>query len=634
MENRLSSGYDSRAMRNGTIVDQPRGDRMSTAVAKKGAFSVKAYRGDAKTLLAFDITHKKSASNLAGFTIQCQPKGREPFYIQNNLRFETPGDHAQDPKEPANSSINAPIHKFRWVHVPGTVHQGTKPFFGPYAYTVTPRYFENNSLQPLDPSRSLSVSVAVDRFEKNGLELGFTRGFTQSQAFVRHFGLKALIRPKTKDLVFDTTKESGVNAVGDHFTFQDEYEWLGFTAREKIFALLNEVLQKKNLRADIFAYDLNEPDLVDILLKLGKQGRVRIILDNAALHHSAKSPKPEDKFEKLFNKAAGKKKLLKRGKFGRYAHDKVFIVYNKTGGATRVLTGSTNFSVTGVYVNSNHVLVFNDPKVASTYASVFEQAWSDDEKKPAFVKAPWAAQAYSFSSKQTPRTTITFSPHAESFATTILQGVVKRIVQEGRKAKSVGSVLFAVMQIDKGKSPVFTALNNLHKQQNIFSYGVSDSPQGIALYPIGKKTGVLVTGKPVNTQLPPPFNQVPNIGGVGHQVHHKFVVCGFNGPDPVVYCGSSNLALGGEMENGDNLLAIYDGDVATVFAIEALLLVDHFDFLDRAAKGPKAAKRKSSPALKQQAAVAAGWFLSTSDKWAGKYFDTKDLHCVDRQLFA
>jgi hypothetical protein len=211
---------------------------------------------------------------------------------------------------------------------------------------------------------------------------------------------------------------------------------------------------------------------------------------------------------------------------------------------------------------------------------------------------------------------------------------VKRIVQEGRKAKSVGSVLFAVMQIDKGKSPVFTALNNLHKQQNIFSYGVSDSPQGIALYPIGKKTGVLVTGKPVNTQLPPPFNQVPNIGGVGHQVHHKFVVCGFNGPDPVVYCGSSNLALGGEMENGDNLLAIYDGDVATVFAIEALLLVDHFDFLDRAAKGPKAAKRKSSPALKQQAAVAAGWFLSTSDKWAGKYFDTKDLHCVDRQLFA
>ena len=66
--------------------------------------------------------------------------------------------------------------------------------------------------------------------------------------------------------------------------------------------------------------------------------------------------------------------------------------------------------------------------------------------------------------------------------------------------------------------------------------------------PKKSKSGVRhVTGKPINTRLPPPFNQVPNIGGVGHQVHHKFIVCGFNGPDPVVYCGSSNLALKGEI---------------------------------------------------------------------------------------
>jgi hypothetical protein len=57
------------------------------------------------------------------------------------------------------------------------------------------------------------------------------------------------------------------------------------------------------------------------------------------------------------------------------------------------------------------------------------------------------------------------------------------------------------------------------------------------LYAPDKKTGVLVTGKPASTVLPPPFNQVPGVGA-GHQVHHKFVVCGFNGPDAVVYCGS------------------------------------------------------------------------------------------------
>src|SRR5205814_3038837 len=99
------------------------------------------------------------------------------------------------------------------------------------------------------------------------------------------------------------------------------------------------------------------------------------------------------------------------------------------------------------------------------------------------------------------------------------------------------------------------------------------------------------------TVLPPPFDQVPNIGGVGHQVHHKFIVCGFNGTDPVVYCGSSNLASGGEELNGDNLLAIHDGDVATAFAIEAVGLVDHFNFIDRyatqSAKNNKVAKKNA-----------------------------------------
>lgn len=144
---------------------------------------------------------------------------------------------------------------------------------------------------------------------------------------------------------------------------------------------------------------------------------------------------------------------------------------------------------------------------------------------------------------------------------------------------------------------------------------------------------MLVTGKPVNTQLPPPFNQVRNISGVGHQVHHKFVVCGFNGNDPVVYCGSSNLALGGEQANGDNLLAIHDAEVATAFTLEAIALVDHFNFLDHVAKGPKAKKGQKPTASKQQAAASVGWFLGTTDKWAKPYFDPKDLHSVDRQLF-
>ncbi|WP_202918069.1 hypothetical protein [Mycolicibacterium sp. CBMA 295] len=101
-----------------------------------------------------------------------------------------------------------------------------------------------------------------------------------------------------------------------------------------------------------------------------------------------------------------------------------------------------------------------------------------------------------------------------------------------------------------------------------------------------------------------------------------------------MFCGSSNLALGGEQANGDNLLAIRDADVATAFVIEALELVDHYQFLDAlSSKSGTSASAAGATADRATAAAAAGWFLGTTDAWAQKYFDPADLHCTDREFF-
>jgi hypothetical protein len=616
----------------------------SFVVATGPTLSVKAYIGDAKTLLAMNIAKKKDVSRFAGFTISYAANGGGPFYLQNTLRFEHPEKHAQDSSQPANASINAPIHKFRWIHIPGSVHRGIDPFMGPYTYTVTPRYFNASaSLLPMDPSLSVTLAVDVGPFKSGNLALGFARGFTQSQAFVNHFGLTALIRPAGDDLLWDTSAISGTDASGQQYSFADEYGWLGFTARRQIFALLNEVQANPALFLDVFAYDLDEPDFAAALLALAGEGRVRVILDNAALHHSKTKPTPEDNFESLLVKVAGPAVVLPgklrsqqpagimRGKFLRYAHDKVLLVSN---GDTpvKVLTGSTNFSVTGLYVNSNHVLVYSDPQVAAQYAELFETVWEQRVSEAKYLASALSSATFQSSSNQTPPTAITFAPHAQAFAKQELADIATRIAQEGKRSKRDGSVLFAVMQVDNGVSSVWEALRALHTDQKVFSYGISDTTKGIALYQPGKRYGVLVTGKPGKSELPPPFNQVRDISGVGHQVHHKFVVCGFNRSDPVVYCGSSNLAQGGEASNGDNLLAIRDAGVATAFAIEAIGLVDHFEFLDRLPAS--ATKKKKVPANKQHAAATAGWFLSTTDKWTVPYYDGNDLHCTDRLLFA
>ncbi|WP_051223844.1 hypothetical protein [Conexibacter woesei] len=84
-----------------------------------------------------------------------------------------------------------------------------------------------------------------------------------------------------------------------------------------------------------------------------------------------------------------------------------------------------------------------------------------------------------------------------------------------------------------------------------------------------------------------------------------------------MFCGSSNLALGGEEENDDNLIAIHDGDVATAFAIEAMTLIDHFGFLDRYRQKARARGEAATPARADRRAAArrVHWYLSTTDGW-------------------
>jgi hypothetical protein len=204
---------------------------------------------------------------------------------------------------------------------------------------------------------------------------------------------------------------------------------------------------------------------------------------------------------------------------------------------------------------------FNSAAIAGYYEQVFEESWkilatvpppsgteNPSAKSAAALAATPLAKGSFISTMAGPdRMTIHVSPHTTGDVSTILGAIATCIGQE--KGAARGNVLFAVMQMTNSKSPVYAALSALNKLTTPVSYGISDSPGGLKMYMPGSATGILVTGKPSQTLLPPPFDQVPLLPG--HEIHDKFVVCGLNGNDPVVYCGSSNLASGGEAQNGD-----------------------------------------------------------------------------------
>ena len=184
----------------------------------------------------------------------------------------------------------------------------------------------------------------------------------QSQAFTHHFGPQASFQPAGKNLLYNTQQQAGTNPQGQSFTYADEYLWMGATARVQIFNLLNTVLNDSTLHLDMFAYDLTSPNL-QILLKLAKGGRVRIILDNAALHTNKAKPTPEDYSSPLFfNNRERTRAISCAGRLAATPTTK-FSSSRRNGSAAQVLTGSTNFS-NGAVRNANHVLVFNDATVA------------------------------------------------------------------------------------------------------------------------------------------------------------------------------------------------------------------------------------------------------------------------------
>jgi phosphatidylserine/phosphatidylglycerophosphate/cardiolipin synthase-like enzyme len=64
---------------------------------------------------------------------------------------------------------------------------------------------------------------------------------------------------------------------------------------------------------------------------------------------------------------------VKVGPFQRFQHNKV-IILRRRGAAVNVLSGSANFSIRGLYVQSNNVFVFDDAQIAGLYAQAFDQA--------------------------------------------------------------------------------------------------------------------------------------------------------------------------------------------------------------------------------------------------------------------
>ena len=574
------------------------------ARATKDGLTLVLYRGEDMALLAFGADQSLRDGNFVGFGIEYQIGSGPSWYpVYNFLTFKTLRlqaeaflkAHPNDPPDFSHkSSLRSPIQRFRWVHVP------SRPIDALVTYRVSAMFWNGANQAPVARA---SVEGTIDLGSKTRddfLNVGFTRGYATSQAYLRNFPDGETILPAKgkSELDFATAP---FEADGR------EYPWLGFEARRLFLGFLDECLADPSVSLDVFVYDFSDPEILRRLEAF--KTRLRIIVDNSDKHGLAGSE--ETKAAARLVKSAGKGNVARHA-FWRLQHNKAVIA--KRGGVPfAVFTGSTNFSLRGLYIQANNALLFRDPTIAQWYADAFAAAFP---KRDGFRASPIATQWFTKTLAGCGSYKFCFSPHTDP---ALSMTPVADAVNGAAK-----SVFYAIAFRGQQTGPADLALNKIDAKK-LLVMGVADKP--------GKKEGTVVqlpgrgrqalAPAALAAHLPEPFKS-EWAGGNGVRMHHKFVICDFNGASPVAFTGSSNLAAGGEHDNGDNLIEITDPKVVTAYAVEAVRIFDQYDFRNRmktAKTKPKAADLAEPP-------------TGTAKAWWATFFEDGHYHSRDRVLFS
>jgi phosphatidylserine/phosphatidylglycerophosphate/cardiolipin synthase-like enzyme len=554
-------------------------------------FTLKVHRGDGMALLAMNWKTGQPPKNFVGFAIEYKEPGGDRFFaLKNRLAFATAAGGV-DPNR--LSTLRSPIQKFRWVHFPRNANLS-----GEFTYRVTPLFM--NDQDELSSGDAQMAALELRRETYPGqLNIAYTRGFVSSQAFVDRY--------KTVSKLLPASAAGGLTFVPTHPQAAEALAWMGFEAREVILDVLDQAVKDTTAEVRVVAYDLNEPDVVNRLKKLGR--RLKIIIDDSAEHRAKGSA--ENQAETILAASAGAANV-KRQHMGNLQHNKTIAV---TGPNVQIaVCGSTNFSWRGFFVQANNAVTVHGKTAVKPFVDAFEAYWDNSNDVAGFGKtrsASWTDLGLAGIDAK-----VAFSPHSSTNA--LLHTVADDIGQQ-----TTSCLFYSLAFLYQTPGAILDAIKKVTKNNKLFVYGISDRKVGgLDLQkPDGNVAPVFPAA--LSKGLPEPFKAEPT-GGGGVRMHHKFVVVDFDKPTARVYLGSYNFSGAADTQNGENVLLIRDRRVAVSYMVEALSMFDHYHFRVVQEEAKKA-KKKLQLAKPPRKPGETAW-------WEEDYADPRKIR--DRELFA
>jgi phosphatidylserine/phosphatidylglycerophosphate/cardiolipin synthase-like enzyme len=534
------------------------------------SIELKVYDNGDHTCLVWLPEDDKPIPNCRGFSIRRLQNGQES-YLHGLVGFSD-----TDKLDP-NAPWKFPLQRFLWWDY--LVKPGDK-----VQYSVVPVIGANKDQLSLDSGNAspLTPEMEITGQSTPHIAAYFNKGIVAAQWVSRALASEPK-NSKIKDLVAKT---------GDPLRNS-----LSGLLRPNILSLLADAKKNGN---KIFAalYELNDPELIAGLTALGKD--CNLILANGAF----KDNNPPDNDE---NSAVRKQlkphinvfdRIVKKGHFG---HNKFVVFCDSNGTPQRVLTGSTNWTSSGLCTQANNAIIIDDPAVAADFYAAWQRIKdAGNDYTPELVNGNSSAKTHQVDGcPVTPWFVRTSAAQDLEFARTLInsakEGILFLFFNPGtfQQDPKHWTLLQNILERHNQSSPNFNA--------DLYFCGVvnQEIPQLTEAGPPkkGKKPGPLdptVNADPVTlyqngVESPQRLSHdvlVPHniktqfhdwekelLGASMVNIHSKVIVLDPFGENPAVMTGSHNLGFKASNANDDNLVIIQgNAPLAVAYAINIVAI--------------------------------------------------------------
>jgi phosphatidylserine/phosphatidylglycerophosphate/cardiolipin synthase-like enzyme len=570
-----------------------------------------------------------------------------------------------------------PVQKFAWKDL--FAERG-----GTYWYEIIPMIGEPGDLKP-DIAKAMRTNAVSLDSKRGNCSIFFNRGIISTQAVARSLPKGRSGFPSTgvlKQRIAKPNDPLRARLMGD---------------LEKGVLSLIERTQEDGGQCYCALYELHDQDLIDHLAALGK--KVHIILSNAGEdteEGSSDGDSTNSDARRLLhkNKQDVTDRMLQKGYIG---HNK-FVVYVDRTGPQAVLTGSTNWTSSGLCAQSNNAILIESPDLAKEYRKYWDELLQDTKSADG-DSAKLQAKGFRADNKEERHghdlkdnngtadgaVRVWFSPNTPQ----------KRVPRDRKKTKKGQIAKLPPTPADLDE--VFKAIENA-KQGALFLAFIPGSPSIVTklkeVYDVRAAEGKLFYLRGAATSSDPATEfrvdlyhrssksdasiravtepartanaSVSSVAGVfmrfaqweaeiykaGHAViHDKILVIDPFTDDSVVVTGSHNLGFKASYSNDENMLIIRNNrSVAEAYAAHVLDVYEHYRWRWRlqapirdAFQKLKSRKPKAKAAeLWKQAVEQVGptvikkaWqFLSPTDGWQDFYIKNKDFLAAETNFWS